>query len=178
MTTPDCRKQKFLNSSSAIRNDNTEVIKSESHSVASDSATPWIYSPWNSPGQNTAVGSLSLFQGISTTQGSNPGLPHCITSWVTREIEKIEGTFHSAQLAYQSQVTVRQVIFTQKPIVCYQLVMKIISHLLPKMLFTYFFPYSVFPLLCFLPAFPYLLISLSFLPPSVLLHLNQSPKPA
>ena len=75
MTTLDCRKQKFLNRSSAIRNDNTEVIKSESHSVTSDSATPWIYSPWNSPGQNTAVGSLSLFQGISTTQGSNPGLP-------------------------------------------------------------------------------------------------------
>ena len=23
-------------------------------------ATPWIYSPWNSPGQNTGVGSLSL----------------------------------------------------------------------------------------------------------------------
>ena len=32
--------------------------------------------PWNSPGQNTAVGSLSLLQGIFPTQGSNPGLPH------------------------------------------------------------------------------------------------------
>ena len=30
-----------------------------------------------SPGQNTVVGSLSLFQGIFPTQGSNPGLPHC-----------------------------------------------------------------------------------------------------
>ena len=30
-----------------------------------------IYSPWNSPGQNTWVGSLSLFQGIFPTQGSN-----------------------------------------------------------------------------------------------------------
>ena len=29
------------------------------------------------PGQNTGVGSLSLLQGIFTTQGSNPGLPHC-----------------------------------------------------------------------------------------------------
>ena len=36
-----------------------------------------LYSPWNSPGQNTGVGSLSLFQGIFPTQGSNPGLPHC-----------------------------------------------------------------------------------------------------
>ena len=37
----------------------------------------WIYSPWNSPGQNTGVGSLSLLQGIFPTQGSNLGLPHC-----------------------------------------------------------------------------------------------------
>ena len=36
-----------------------------------------LYSPWNSPGQNTGVGSLSLLQGIFPTQGSNPGLPHC-----------------------------------------------------------------------------------------------------
>ena len=27
---------------------------------------------WNSPGQNTGVGSLSLLQGIFPTQGSNP----------------------------------------------------------------------------------------------------------
>ena len=32
--------------------------------------------PWNSPGQNTGVGSLSLLQGIFPTQGSNPDLPH------------------------------------------------------------------------------------------------------
>ena len=31
---------------------------------------------WNSPGQNTAVGSRSLRQGIYPTEGSNPGLPH------------------------------------------------------------------------------------------------------
>ena len=34
-------------------------------------------SPWNSPGQNTEVGSLFLLQGIFPTQGLNPGLPHC-----------------------------------------------------------------------------------------------------
>ena len=33
-------------------------------------ATPWTYSPWNSPGQNSGVGSLSLLQGILPTQGS------------------------------------------------------------------------------------------------------------
>ena len=38
---------------------------------------PMDYSPWNSPGQNTRVGSRSLLQGIFPTQGLNPGLPHC-----------------------------------------------------------------------------------------------------
>ena len=36
-----------------------------------------LYSPWNSPGQNTGVGSLSLLQEIFPTHGLNPGLPHC-----------------------------------------------------------------------------------------------------
>ena len=50
----------------------------ESHSVVSDSLRPYgLYSPWNSPGQKTGVGSLSLLQGIFPTQGLNPGLPHC-----------------------------------------------------------------------------------------------------
>ena len=42
------------------------------HSVVPDSLWPMDYSPWNSPGQNTRVGSLSLPQGICPTQGSNP----------------------------------------------------------------------------------------------------------
>ena len=33
--------------------------------------------PWDSLGQNTEVGSLSLLQGIIPTQGLNPGLLHC-----------------------------------------------------------------------------------------------------
>ena len=33
-------------------------------------------SPWNSPGQNTGVGSCFLLQGIFSTQESNPSLPH------------------------------------------------------------------------------------------------------
>ena len=37
---------------------------------------PMDYSPWNSQGQNTGVGSIPL-QRIFPTQGSNPGLPHC-----------------------------------------------------------------------------------------------------
>ena len=51
--------------------------ESERHSDLSDSVTPWTI-PWNFPGQNTGVGSLSLLQGIFPTQGSNPGHPHCM----------------------------------------------------------------------------------------------------
>ena len=41
-------------------------------------ATPrTIYISWNSPGQNTGVGTHSLLQGIFPTQGSNPSLLHC-----------------------------------------------------------------------------------------------------
>ena len=38
---------------------------------------PMEYSPWNSPGQNTGVGSLSLLQEIFPTKGLNLGLTHC-----------------------------------------------------------------------------------------------------
>ena len=52
--------------------------ESESCSVVSDSLRPrGLYSPWNCPGQNTGMGSLSLLQRIVLTQGSNPGLLHC-----------------------------------------------------------------------------------------------------
>ena len=54
------------------------LAQTESRSVVSDSLPPrGLYSPRNSPGQNTGVGSLSLLQGIFPTQGSNPGLLHC-----------------------------------------------------------------------------------------------------
>ena len=52
--------------------------ESENLSVMSYSLWPHgLYSPWNSPGQNTGVGSLSLLQRIFPTQESNPGLLHC-----------------------------------------------------------------------------------------------------
>ena len=55
----------------------------------SDSLCPYgLYSPWNSPGQNTGVDSLSLLQGIFPTLGSNQ-VSHTAgkfyTSLVTRE---------------------------------------------------------------------------------------------
>ena len=59
--------------------------ESESHSAMFDSLWPHgLYSPWNSPGQNTEVGSLSLLQGIFPTQGCNPGLPHC--RWILYQL--------------------------------------------------------------------------------------------
>ena len=47
-----------------------------------------LYNPWNSPRQNTGVGSLSLLEGLFPTRGSKSGLQHCrwiFTSWVIRE---------------------------------------------------------------------------------------------
>ena len=43
-----------------------------------------LYSPWNSSGQNTGVGSLFLLQGIFPTQGSNSGFPHC--RWILYQL--------------------------------------------------------------------------------------------
>ena len=56
----------------------SEVKWIECRSVVSDHLRyHGLYSPWNSPGQNTGVGSLFLLQGIFPTQGSNPDLLHC-----------------------------------------------------------------------------------------------------
>ena len=66
--------------------------ESESHSVVSDSLqSHGLYSPWNSPGQNTGVGSLFLLQGIFPIQGLNPHLlwllrcRQILYSWATGE---------------------------------------------------------------------------------------------
>ena len=72
------------------------IFESESRSVVSDSLRPHgLYSPWNSPGQNTGVGSLSLLQGIFATQGPNPGLPHC--RWILHQLSH-EGIPNNARL--------------------------------------------------------------------------------
>ena len=52
--------------------------ENESCSVMSDSLQlHGLYIPWNSPGQNTGIGSLSLLQEIFPTEELYPGLPHC-----------------------------------------------------------------------------------------------------
>ena len=51
-------------------------VFSESHSVMSDSLRPHgLYRSWNSPGQNTEVGSLSLLQGNLPNPGIEPRSP-------------------------------------------------------------------------------------------------------
>ena len=57
----------------------------ESGSVVPNSLRPHgLYSPLNSPSQNTGVGSLSLLQGIFPTQGSHPGILHC--RWILYQL--------------------------------------------------------------------------------------------
>ena len=61
--------------------------ESESHSVVPDFLRlHGLYSPWNSAGQNTEVGSLSLLQGISQPRGQSR-VSHIAgrfsTSWAT-----------------------------------------------------------------------------------------------
>ena len=59
--------------------------KSESRSVMSNFLQPHgLYSPWNSPGQNTGLSCHFLLQGIFPTQGSHPGLPHC--RWILYQL--------------------------------------------------------------------------------------------
>ena len=43
-----------------------------------------LYSPWNTPCQNTGVGSCSLLQGIFPIQESNPGLLH--RRWILHQL--------------------------------------------------------------------------------------------
>ena len=61
------------------------VYEGESPSGVSNCLWPHgLYSPWNSPGQNTEVGSHSLLQGIFLTQGLKRGLLHC--RWILYQL--------------------------------------------------------------------------------------------
>ena len=64
-----------------------KVRESENLSVMSDSLWPHgLYSPQNSPVQNTGVGSHSLLQGIFPTQESNWDLLHCRQIFLPAEL--------------------------------------------------------------------------------------------
>jgi len=71
--------------------------KSESRSGVSDSlGSHGLYSPQNSPGQNTGVGSLSLLHGIFLTQESYWDLLHC--RWILYQLSYQGGTQGRHQL--------------------------------------------------------------------------------
>ena len=68
-----------------------DTRESESHLAVSNSLrVHGLHSPWNSPGQNTGVGSFSILQGIFPTKGSNPGLPHC--KWILYQLSHKGGS--------------------------------------------------------------------------------------
>ena len=79
----DWHKATFLDDGTASKIDygggymNVKESESGSCPVVSDSLRPiGLYSPWNSPGQNTGVGSLPLLQGILPTgEGIEPRSP-------------------------------------------------------------------------------------------------------
>ena len=76
---------RFFTISSTWEDRNPSESESKSLSVMPDSLQPHgLYSPWNSPDQNTGVGSLSLLQGIFPTQGSSPGLLQC--RWILYQL--------------------------------------------------------------------------------------------
>ena len=57
----------------------------ESHSDMSNCLWPHgLYRPWNFPGQNTGMDSLSLLQGIFPTRGSNKSLLNC--RWILYQL--------------------------------------------------------------------------------------------
>ena len=73
-----------------------------------------LYSPWNSPGQKTGLGSCSLFQGIFATQGLIPGLLHCRQIFLPAEPPgkpKNTGVVALKQLSSSSSLFLLQWIF-------------------------------------------------------------------
>ena len=70
----------------------------------SDSFQPHgLYSPWNSPGQDIAVGSLSLLQGIFPTQESHQGLLHC--RWILYQLS-YQGSPLTRILVYYKRIQI------------------------------------------------------------------------
>ena len=73
--------------------------ESKIHRVMSNSLQPHgLYRPWNSAGQNTRVGSLSVLQGIFPTQGKNPGLLHC--RWILYQLSHKGSPLHHTVIWY------------------------------------------------------------------------------
>ena len=93
-----------------------KVSESKGHSVVSDSLRHHgLYSPWNSPGQNTGVGSLSLRQGIFPTQGSNPGLLHC--RWILYQLS-YQGNPESTYTFFFFLIVMQSILVIHRLCIC------------------------------------------------------------
>ena len=64
-----------------------------------------LFCPWNSPGQNTGVGSLSLLQGIFLTQEWNRGLLHYRQILYQLSYKGSPHSFDSMDLCQQSDIS-------------------------------------------------------------------------
>ena len=62
--------------------------ESESHSMSNSLRPHGLYCSWNSPGQNTGVGSCSLPERMFPTQESNHGLLPC--RWILYQLSRRE----------------------------------------------------------------------------------------
>ena len=60
---------------------------------------------WNSPSQNTGVGSVSLLQGIFWTQGLNLGLLRC--RWILYQLSHKESTYIYIFLTFWAPIRIR-----------------------------------------------------------------------
>ena len=82
------------------------IVKwSESHSVMSNSLLPHgLYSPWNSPGQNTGIGSISLSRGSSQPRDQTQ-VSHIaggfFTSWTNTWMINLEISQNSSGWSYE-----------------------------------------------------------------------------
>ena len=65
---------------------NTDIYRHICEWMKVTQLCPAFATPWNSPGQNTGIGTFSLLQGIFPTQGWNPGLPHC--RWILYQLSQ------------------------------------------------------------------------------------------
>ena len=93
-------------------------IPSESFSVMSNFLWLYgLYSPWNSPGQNTGVGSPSLLQGIFPNPGIEPrsrtqvscNTGRFFTSWTTRKALETKENLQHIGVAYSNTSSTKRV---------------------------------------------------------------------
>ena len=76
-----------------------------------------LYSPWNSPGKNTGVGSCSLLWSIFPTQGLSPGLPRC--RWILYQLSHQRSPLKARCLKWYDMKTLEiKLLLTLQDLTC------------------------------------------------------------